>query len=136
MSTSESLPAATLLRFREIEWDAVKGNVDPTSGASGELMRAAERQGARRKRIARGQGGFFMNRSQMPPGFRVPAHSHSHDELLVVLRGGCTFDDGAALGADDAVVIRGGTSYGFTCGPDGMDFLTLRAGEAKFSLSG
>jgi len=37
-----------------------------------------------------------MNRSMMPAGFRVPAHHHDHDELIVVLSGGCRFDDGLA----------------------------------------
>ena len=72
-----------------------------------------------------------MNRSVLPPGFRIPAHQHSHSELLIVLRGGCTLDDGLArLGPDDSIVIHADTRYGFTCGPDGMEFVTVRSGEA------
>ena len=134
MSQGTALETATVLRFDEIDWDSVKGDVDPQSGASGELIRVAAKRGARRKRIARGQGGFFMNRSQMPAGFRVPPHSHDHAELLVVLRGGLSFDGGTVLGPDDAIVIQAGTIYGFSCGPEGLDFLTFRLGEAKVAM--
>jgi quercetin dioxygenase-like cupin family protein len=76
-----------------------------------------------------------MNRSVMPADFRVPAHHHDHDELIVVLAGGCSFDDGLAdLGPGDSVVIRANTHYGFTCGGEGMDFLTIRTGEASVAI--
>jgi quercetin dioxygenase-like cupin family protein len=127
---------ATLLRWSEIEWDRPREHA-PGARPPEALVREAERTGARRKRIARGEGGFFLNRSQLPPGFRVPPHGHDHDELLVVLAGGCRFDDGLGeLGADDAIVIRANTRYGFTCGAEGMDFLTIRAGEASVDLAG
>ena len=77
-----------------------------------------------------------MNRSVLPPGFRVPPHSHDHDELMVVLRGGCRFDDDVGeLGPDDSIVIHGGFLYGFTCGDEGMEFLTIRMGEASVDLA-
>ena len=57
-------------------------------------------------------------------------------EMLVVLSGGCRFDDGLAeLGADDTIVIEAHTRYGFTCGDAGMEFLTIRIGEANVSLA-
>jgi quercetin dioxygenase-like cupin family protein len=123
-----------LLRFSTIDWDGPR----PTAGAPRPpeaLVRAAEQSGARRKRMARGEGGFFMNHSEMPPGFRVPPHTHDHDELIVVIAGGCRFDDGLAeLGPNDAIVLRAYTRYGFTCGADGMKFLTVRTGEASVAL--
>jgi quercetin dioxygenase-like cupin family protein len=129
--------APTLVRYREIEWDRPAANADPALRPPAALVEAAERTGARRKRLVRGDGGFFLNRSSMPPGFRVPPHVHDHDELLVVLAGGCRFDgELGELGPDDAIVIHAHTRYGFTCGPDGMDFLTIRRGEASVSLSG
>ncbi len=76
-----------------------------------------------------------MNRSLLPAGFRVPPHKHNHSEMLVVLKGGCEFDDDfATLGPDDAIVIKANTRYGFTCGETGMEFLTIRAGEATTEL--
>jgi quercetin dioxygenase-like cupin family protein len=109
--------AAAILAFAAIPW-------------------ADEYEGARRKRMATGQAGFYMNHSEMPPGFTVPLHTHDHDELITVLTGGCTLlGGGPALGPRDAVVLRAGHEYGFTCGPEGMTFLTIRTGEAATSFS-
>lgn len=99
------------------------------------LADQAKKAGARRAKLVSGQGGFFMNRSRLPAGFRIPPHSHNHNEMLVILSGGCEFDDGfAALNADDTIVIHAKTKYGFTCGPEGMEFLTIRLGEASVEL--
>ena len=81
-----------------------------------------------------------MNRSELPAGFHIPPHSHSHGELLVVLKGSCTVDDeqGRAieLSAKDSIVIDPNYRYGITCGADGMEFLTIRAGEASSDFAG
>lgn len=124
-------PPATFLRYDDIDWD------DELSapGAPTELVAEARRAGARRKRMATGQGGFFMNHSVMPAGFTVPEHSHDHDELIVVIDGGCTLlGGGPTLLARDAMVLRAGHRYGFTCGDEGMTFLTIRNGNAQVTL--
>lgn len=117
------------------------GRDDPAkSAAQGtapppELVSRAKKTGAWRKKIARGEAGFFMNRSFLPAGFRVPPHSHDHDELMVVLAGGCSFDEGLAdLAANDSIVIHANYRYGFTCGSEGMEFLTIRMGEARMAV--
>jgi quercetin dioxygenase-like cupin family protein len=125
--------AATLVRSREVDWDDMREGRGPQPPA--ELVEQARRSGARRKRLLRGEGGFFLNRSSLPAGFRIPAHEHDHDELLVVLSGGCRLDcELGELGPDDAVAIRAGTRYGFTCGALGMEFLTIRTGEASVAI--
>jgi quercetin dioxygenase-like cupin family protein len=127
---------ASFLLFDDIEW--VDELAAPTVPA--ELREAAQSRGARRKRMATGQAGFFMNHNVMPAGFTVPVHSHDHDELIVVVAGGCTMagdgaaGDGRALAANDAMVLRAGHRYGFTCGPEGMTFLTIRTAEAGTSV--
>ena len=127
--------APAIFRFDELAWDDAASSLDPSQRASRALAERARASGARRKKIVRGECGFFMNRSVMPAGFRVPPHHHDHDELLVVLSGGCRFDDGLGeLGPGDAIVIRADTHYGFTCGADGMDFLTVRTGEARVAI--
>lgn len=120
--------------YAAIEWDRPLETATPGSRPLEAIVADAERTGARRKKLVRGEGGFYMNRSFLPAGFDVPAHQHDHDELLVVLRGGCSFGDGATLGPDDAIVIHADTRYGFTCGPEGMDFLTIRTGEAHVAF--
>ncbi|MEM7409958.1 MAG: cupin domain-containing protein [Myxococcota bacterium] len=125
-----------VFRWDALDWDDPLASVPPDKRPPKELVAKARRsKGTRRKRIVRGEGGFFMNRSLMSPGFRVPAHHHDHDELLVCLTGGCVFDDGEmTLGPGDSIVIHAHTRYGFTCGDAGMDFLTIRSGEASVSL--
>ncbi len=125
----------TVLIYDEIEWDDVLRTAKAGTAPPRELVELAKKTGARRKKLAKGEGGFFMNRSVLPAGFRVPPHHHNHDELMVVLEGGCSFDDGLAeLGANDSIVIRASYRYGFTCGPDGMEFLTIRTAEAGISV--
>ena len=130
--------APKVFHWSELDWDDPLSSLDPDKRPPKALVEKARGpRGAQRKRIVRGEGGFFMNRSVMQPGFRVPPHHHDHDELLVVMGGGCAFDDDAArLGPGDSIVIYAGTRYGFTCGEDGMDFLTIRLGEARVALEG
>lgn len=116
--------------YDEVPWDM--GN-RPVSKLKGLMKKAAE-MGAKRKKVITGQAGFYMNRSVMPADFRVPVHSHSHDEFFIVMEGGCKFDDGIVLGKGDCIVFYAKYRYGFTCGPEGMDFMTIRNGEATFTL--
>ena len=133
--SEEKIAPAKILTYREIDWDKPLKSSAPGTAPPKELVEQAEKVGARRKKIVRGEAGFFMNRSQLPAGYRVPPHHHNHDEMLIVLAGGCTFDDdfGEAR-ADDTIVIPARNRYGFTCGPEGMDFLTIRLGEATTEL--
>jgi quercetin dioxygenase-like cupin family protein len=121
---------ATFVHFADTPWAD-----EQTTGAPADLVAEAQKAGARRKRMVTGDAGFFMNHSVMPAGFEVPPHTHSHDELIVVVEGGCTMMDGGPdLVANDAMVLRAGHRYGFVCGPDGMTFLTMRTGEATTRL--
>ena len=126
---------AKILTDAEIDWDKPLETAAPGTAPPKELVEAAERTGARRKKIVRGEGGFFMNRSLLPPGFRVPTHHHNHSEMLIVLSGGCVFDDDfGEAGPNDTIVIPAKKRYGFTCGPEGMEFLTIRGGESGTTL--
>jgi len=119
-------------RFDEIDWAVESAAATPAA-----LIEAARATGARRKRIVTGEAGFFMNHSEMPAGFTVPLHVHDHDELIVVLEGGCTMlGGGPTLAANDAVAIRAHHEYGFECGEEGMRFLTIRTGESSVTVSG
>jgi hypothetical protein len=106
------------------------------ASAPRELVEEARRKGARRKFLARGQGGFHSQYSDFPAGYSVPPHSHDHDEMIVVLEGSCTMvGGGPMLKAYDSMVLLGGYEYGFTAGEAGMKFLTIRTGEAQTQLA-
>lgn len=122
---------ATFIHFGDTPWAD-----EQATGAPAALVAEAQKAGARRKKLVTGQAGFFMNHSVMPAGFEVPPHTHSHDELIVVLTGGCTMlDGGPELHANDSMVLRGGHEYGFVCGSEGMTILTIRTGEATIKLA-
>ncbi|HWE56461.1 MAG TPA: cupin domain-containing protein, partial [Acidimicrobiales bacterium] len=72
----------------------------------------------------------------MPPGTIVQPHSHNRDELMVVVSGGCLFDDADQLGPGDSALISANTPYGFVVGADGMDFLIVRTGAATLARVG
>ncbi len=122
----------TVFRLEDVPWPD-----ESTSGAPRALVEEAKRRGAKRKFLARGEGGFHSQYSVFPAGYTVPMHSHDHDEMIVLLDGSCTLlGDGPTLGAHDSMVLRGGYEYGFTAGPDGMTFLTIRTGAATTSVVG
>jgi hypothetical protein len=101
-----------------------------------ELVDAAQRSGARRKFLARGEGGFFSQYSEFPAGFGVPMHSHDHNEVIVLIEGSCTMlGGGPTLHAGDSMVLIGGREYGFTAGAEGMKFMTIRTGQAGTTLA-
>ena len=126
----------TVLIYDEIDWDDVGKSSPPGTAPPKELVEQAKKTGARRKKLAKGEGGFFMNRSVLPAGFRIPPHTHNHDELMIVLSGSCEFDDGVGkLGPNDSIVIHAEYRYGITCGPDGMEFITIRTGESATTLA-
>jgi quercetin dioxygenase-like cupin family protein len=130
MSTTETT-GPTFFRLNEIDWaDETK------SGAPAELVEEAKRRGAKRKFLARGEGGFYSQYSTFPAGYVVPMHTHDHDEMLVILEGGCTMlGGGPTLQAGDSAVLAGGFEYGFTAGDDGMSFLTIRPGKSGTKLT-
>jgi quercetin dioxygenase-like cupin family protein len=122
--------SASFFLVDEIEFpDETKSNVDQS------LVEAAQRSGARRKRLAQGEGGFYSQISWFPAGYTVPLHEHSHSEMIMVLEGSLTLlDGGPTLGPFDSMTLEGGYKYGFTAGADGMTFVTVRNGEASISL--
>jgi quercetin dioxygenase-like cupin family protein len=132
---SKTPAPASIMTYEKIDWDKPLESAAPGTAPPKELVAQAKKVGARRKKIVRGEGGFFMNRSRLPAGYRVPTHHHNYSEMLIVLNGGCQFDDDFGVaGPDDTVVIPAKNRYGFTCGPEGMEFLTIRLGEASTEL--
>ena len=104
-SNSGEGAAPAVFKFNQIDWDDPSKSSQPGKGPPEELVAKAKKSGAVRKKVVRGEGGFFMNRSSLPPGFRIPPHTHNHDELIVILKGGCELDGGLGLGMVEAVVV-------------------------------
>lgn len=122
---------AKLHLFDDIDW--VDEMADPTAPLS--VIESGQRAGAKRKRVIEGDGGFHLQFSTMPAGFHVAPHSHDHDELFIVLSGGCTMwasgpDEGVEMGPNDSATLAAGHDYAFTCGADGMTFYVVRNGRA------
>ncbi len=104
-----------------------------------ELIEEAERLGAKRKRMATGECGFYATYNAMPPGYRIATHSHGHSEFITVLAGSARVDSPGSdaeieLDEGDAIVLEADYEYGITCGPEGMTFLTIRTGDSTTSL--
>ena len=112
--------------FDTVPWvDETKKKAVPA-----EVLAVAAKAGARRKMLAQGETGIYVQYSELPADFRIDAHAHSHDEVITLISGSCTVDGGTTMEASDTVCIKGGTVYGFTAGPDGMVFLTIRGGDS------
>jgi quercetin dioxygenase-like cupin family protein len=119
-----------IYRFDDAEWHVpVSPGTDPDEAAE------AGRKGVARKLMAQGDGGFFSQVVRLPPGFEAPEHSHDHAEIFVVLEGSCRFD-GEAMGRFDMAVVAANQPYGFVAGPEGLSFLVVRQGAAKFAAAG
>ena len=63
-----------------------------------------------------------------------PAHYKvgDHAEIFMVLEGSCVFD-GQPMKAKDMTIVAANQAYGFVSGPDGLQFLIVRNGEANFA---
>ena len=68
--------APHVFHWQELGWDDPLSALDPAKRPPKELVEKARKGGANRKKIVRGEGGFYMNRSVMAAGFRVPTHHH------------------------------------------------------------
>jgi quercetin dioxygenase-like cupin family protein len=129
VSTTETGPA--FFKVEELPWPD-----ETTTGAPRELVEEARHKGAKRKFLARGEGGFHSQYSVFPAGYTVPPHSHDHDEMIVLLDGSCTLlEDGPTLKTHDSMVLLGGYEYGFTAGDEGMTFLTIRTAASGTHLT-
>jgi len=119
--------------LHEIAWP--DESLAPT--APRELVEEAKRFGARRKYLARGEGGFFSQFSEFPAGFTVPLHTHDHNEVILCFAGSLTMlSDGPTLHGGDSMVLIGGSAYGFTAGPQGTSIVTIRTAKAETMLAG
>ena len=84
---------ATYFLLDDVPWPHLDGGAPAAPGAPAppqRLVEAAQQSGARRKYLARGEGGFHSQYSEFPAGFTVPLHRHDHSEIFVILEGSGT----------------------------------------------
>ena len=85
----------TFNHFDTVPWvDETKKKAVPA-----EVIAEAAKAGARRKMLAQGETGIYVQYSELPAGFRIDAHAHSHDEVITLISGSCTVDGGTTMGA-------------------------------------
>jgi quercetin dioxygenase-like cupin family protein len=122
----------TIARFDDIAWTN-----PPVTEQLPEHLREVARK-IKRKGLVAGNCGFFASHVTYPAGHVADPHSHSHSELFVMLGGSMELRSGdtrATLGANDAVAIPAGQTYGFTAGPDGVAFLLVRTAQATHTIA-
>ena len=120
----------TIHRFGDVEW-----HLPVSPGVDRGRAEAAGERGAGRKLLAQGEGGFYVQVVKIPPLFDAPVHSHDRAEIFMVLEGSCRFD-GQPMDRFDMTVVAAHEPYGFVAGPDGLQFLVVRNGEASFAAAG
>ena len=112
----------SLTRYRDLEWFQPPENHDPDD------------TGLQKAWLHRGS--FFAHAIRLAPGYVIPPHRHDRDELMVVLAGSATLDSGAAVEPPDTLLLAANVAYGFTAGPEGMEFMVVRTGQAGLTITG
>ena len=72
-----------------------------------DLADEAAEVGARRAQVTTGAIALHSQISELPAGYRIPPHSHTAHELMIVLHGSCQVDDGPELTATNIVIATG-----------------------------
>lgn len=130
-------PTAHHFDIDQIDWSGQSA----AKRAPAELVEQAKRLGARRKRVVRGEGGFYMNYSSLPADYHIARHRHGHNELIMVIDGGATVHEAGPDGSDvvldtgDSIVIEADFHYAITVGSEGMNFVTIRTADSEIKLA-
>lgn len=112
-----------IISYADAGW-AVPTGAEPDAGGRN-LTRAP---------MAQGHGGFFSQVVDCPPDYVLQPHSHDHSELFIVLRGQAIVGE-RILGPYDTVAIPANEVYGVQAGPEGLEFMVVRNGQAELRIS-
>lgn len=115
--------------YGEVVW-----HVPPSDAADLDLDDEAPTDEPGRKFLVDGESGFYVQTVRIPPRFEAPSHRHDHAEVFMVLDGSCEFN-GTPLARFDLAVVEADEPYGFTAGPEGVQFLVTRQGKARFTAT-
>ena len=73
--------------------------------------------------------------TMMEPGYAADVHCHSEDEVIYIVEGEMIMD-GRSHGPGTVIFMQRATDYGFTVGPQGVRFLEMRPGRARYRRQG
>jgi len=79
--------------------------------------------------------GPWVHVNWLPGGLNAPVHSHDHDEIMYVLEGGFSMGK-RQCGVGTVVYLEADTKYGFEVWEEGVRFLNIRQGHARYAEAG
>ncbi len=79
--------------------------------------------------------GPWVHVNWLPGGLVAPRHSHDHDEVIFILEGGFSMGQ-RRCGPGTVVFLEANTRYGFEVWEEGVRFLNIRPGLAKYEEEG
>ena len=79
--------------------------------------------------------GPWVHVNWLPAGLEAPLHQHDRDEVIYILEGGFSMGE-RRCGPGTVVYIESGTQYGFTVWEEGVRFLNIRPGRARYAEAG
>lgn len=83
--------------------------------------------------VADGLAGHpYVHVTEVPAGHHIEAHSHSEDEVTVILSG-VAIVDGVECGAGTLLVIPAHQEYAIDAGPEPLTFAVIRPRRADYS---
>jgi len=74
------------------------------------------------------ENGPWMSIIERPAGLLVKPHSHDQDEIVYIIEGGFTLDEGRWCGPGTILYFPRNHLYGFKVGDDGVKWLMSRTG--------
>jgi mannose-6-phosphate isomerase-like protein (cupin superfamily) len=78
----------------------------------------------------------YVHMTRTPPGHHIALHSHSEDEVTVILSGRARVGDGSECGAGTVLLIPANEKYALTAGEaEPLVFLVVRPRRAAYELA-
>jgi quercetin dioxygenase-like cupin family protein len=74
----------------------------------------------------------YVHVTEVPPGHHIAAHSHSEDEVTVILSG-TAIVDGVECGAGTLLVIPAHQEYAIDAGAEPLTFAVIRPRKADYA---
>ena len=80
--------------------------------------------------------GPWIHINSVSPNEVITPHSHTEDEVIVIMEGSLTVTGDRTCGPGTVIFIEKDSEYGFNAGPEGVRFLNIRQGLAKTTSGG